>query len=186
MKLIVGLGNPGSKYEHTRHNIGFEVIDALSEQHQLPLTKTKFNALYGKGKINNEDVLLVKPLTYMNLSGEAVAPLMNFYKLSMDDLLVIYDDMDLAVGKIRLRQKGSAGGHNGIKSLIAHLGTQDFKRIRVGIGRPDGRQPVIDYVLQRFGEDEMDTISQVIKKAQEACVYWTKHPFDLVMNRFNS
>ncbi|MFC7394731.1 aminoacyl-tRNA hydrolase [Scopulibacillus cellulosilyticus] len=186
MKLIVGLGNPGSKYEHTRHNIGFEAIDAISEKHQIPLTKTKFNALYGKGKINDEDILLVKPLTYMNLSGEAVAPLMNFYKLSIDDLLVIYDDMDLAVGKIRLRKKGSAGGHNGIKSLIAHLGTQDFKRIRVGIGRPDGRQPVIDYVLQRFGENEKDTISQAIEKAKEASAYWTKHSFEQVMNRFNS
>ncbi len=185
MKLIAGLGNPGSEFAQTRHNIGFEVIDAFAEANHIALDQLKFNAQFGKGVINGEAVLLVKPLTYMNLSGEAIQPLMNFYKLSIEDLLVVYDDMDLPVGKIRLRQKGSAGGHNGIKSIIQHSGTQEFKRVRIGIGRPNGRQPVVDYVLKRFDEEDQKVMGDAIDKARKACEEWLSQPFLQVMNAFN-
>ena len=186
MRLIAGLGNPGSEYVHTRHNIGFEVVENLAGAHDIQMNKTKFNALYGKGVIEGEEVLLVKPLTYMNLSGEAIAPIMNYFKIDLDDLLVIYDDLDLAVGKLRLRLKGSSGGHNGMKSIIQHVGSSDFKRMRVGIGRPPGRQPVIDYVLKRFSKEEDPLIEEVIGKAIEACATWCREPFDKIMNKYNA
>ncbi|MTT32987.1 aminoacyl-tRNA hydrolase [Terrilactibacillus sp. BCM23-1] len=185
MKVIVGLGNIGSEFDHTRHNIGFEVIDYLANQYHLPLSKTKFNAMYGKGIIEGEECLLVKPLTYMNRSGEAVAPILKFFKVSVDDLIVVYDDLDLPIGKIRLRQKGSAGGHNGIKSIISHLQTQDFKRIKIGIGRPDGREKVVNYVLQRFSKEQMIEMSPAIERAAEAIVKGLNLPFVKVMNTFN-
>ncbi|WEG12729.1 aminoacyl-tRNA hydrolase [Pullulanibacillus sp. KACC 23026] len=185
MKLIIGLGNPGSEFAKTRHNIGFEVVDAISDTHHFPLDKLKFNAQFGKGKINGEDLVLVKPLTYMNLSGEAVAPLMKFYQIPVEDILVVYDDMDLPLGKIRLREKGSAGGHNGIKSLIQHLGTQEFKRIRIGIGRPNGREPVVDFVLKRFSKEDQPVVERSVEEAQKACEAWLTQPFLQVMNAFN-
>ncbi|MFD2617450.1 aminoacyl-tRNA hydrolase [Terrilactibacillus laevilacticus] len=185
MKVIVGLGNIGSEFDHTRHNIGFEVIDYLASQHHLPLSKTKFNAVYGKGIIEGEECLLVKPLTYMNRSGEAVAPILKFFKVSVDDLIVVYDDLDLPIGKIRLRQKGSAGGHNGIKSIISHLQTQDFKRVKIGIGRPDGHEKVVNYVLQRFSKEQMIEIAPAIERAAEAIVKGMSLPFVKVMNTFN-
>jgi len=185
MKLIAGLGNPGSEYVNTRHNIGFEVVEWFSEKEGISLSRSKYNALYGKGLIQGEEVILVKPLTYMNLSGEAIAPFMHFFKIALEDMMIIYDDMDLAVGKTRLRLKGSAGGHNGMKSIIQHLGTSEFKRIRVGIGRPDGRQSVIDYVLQTFLKDENPIMAEVIEKAAMACRDWFNEPFDKVMNKYN-
>lgn len=187
MKVIAGLGNPGSEYSHTRHNIGFEVIDTLAAQYHIVLSKNKFNALFGKGAINGEDVLLVKPLTYMNASGEAVGPLLRFYKLTPQHLLIIQDDMDLPVGKIRLRQKGSAGGHNGIKSLIQHLHTQEFDRIKVGIGHPErSRTAVVRYVLNGFSEEEQEIISDSISRASEAAAAWITVPFAEVMNKYNA
>lgn len=185
MKLIVGLGNPGSEYAKTRHNIGFEVIDTLSETRQFPLDKLKFNSQFGKGKLDGEDLILAKPLTYMNLSGEALSPLMNFYQVPVEDVLVVYDDLDLPLGRIRLREKGSAGGHNGIKSIIQHLGTQNFKRLRIGIGRPSGRQRVVDFVLKRFDQDEQRMVDEAVEQAQKACEMWLKEPFLQVMNTFN-
>jgi PTH1 family peptidyl-tRNA hydrolase len=185
LKLIAGLGNPGSEYEHTRHNIGFEVIDSLSKAYRLPLDKLKFNAQFGKGKIEGIDVLLVKPLTYMNLSGEALSPIMNFYQIPIEDILIVYDDLDLPIGKIRLREKGSAGGHNGMKSIIQHLGSSDFKRIRVGIGRPIGREKVIDYVLKRFSKEDQPTVDTSIDQARKACEEWLTTPFLKVMNTYN-
>ena len=136
MKLIVGLGNPGDKYQGTRHNVGFDVIDALARQEGLKLTDQKFRSDYTIWRVGDEKVLLVKPYTFMNLSGEAVLPLMSYYNISPDELVVVYDDLDLEPGKLRLRQSGSAGGHNGVKSIIEMLGTQDFKRVKIGIGRP--------------------------------------------------
>jgi PTH1 family peptidyl-tRNA hydrolase len=187
VKVIVGLGNPGSEYAHTRHNIGFEVIDYLSEQESIRLTKNKFNALFGKGKIGDTDVLLVKPLTYMNASGEAVGPLLHFFKLDTADLLVIQDDMDLPIGKIRLRQKGSAGGHNGIKSVIQHVGTQEFARIKVGIGHPQHtREAVVRYVLQGFQGDDRAAIDAAIERSTSAVKAWLTQPFSQVMNMYNS
>ncbi|MCL1632466.1 aminoacyl-tRNA hydrolase [Sporolactobacillus sp. CPB3-1] len=187
MKVIVGLGNPGSEYAHTRHNIGFEVIDSISGQSGIHLQKNKFNALFGKGTVNGETLLLVKPLTYMNASGEAVAPLLRFFKVTAGDLLVIHDDMDLPVGKIRLRQKGSSGGHNGIKSIIQHIKTQEFARIKVGIGHPQHtRESVVRYVLQGFSNDEQILIDSAITRAADAAKDWLTVPFPQVMNRYNA
>ncbi|MDP4085447.1 MAG: aminoacyl-tRNA hydrolase [Bacillota bacterium] len=185
MKLIVGLGNPGREYEQTRHNIGFEVIDELSERFGIPLNQSKLKGFYGIGFYKGEKILLLKPLTYMNLSGEAIRAIMDYYQIDQDDLLVIYDDLDLPVGKIRLRQKGSAGGHNGIKSTIAHFGTQQFNRIRIGIDRPMGGMSVPDYVLGRFKKEEQAAVFEAIKKSADACETWLDKPFLQVMNEFN-
>lgn len=185
MKVIIGLGNPGTKYEGTRHNIGFEVIDYLSTTLNIPLSSSKFNAIYGSGNVQEEKVLLVKPSTYMNLSGEAVKPLMQFYKVDISDIIVIYDDLDLPVGKIRLRTKGSAGGHNGVKSIIQHLGTEQFNRLRIGIDRPPKGWEVINYVLGRFTEEEQQIMEETVKKASEACQEWFAKPFLEVMNLYN-
>lgn len=185
MKLIVGLGNPGKQYEKTRHNIGFEVIDTLSERLQIPLDQSKHKGLYGMGFVNGEKVFLLKPLTYMNLSGESVRPVMEYYQIELEDIIVIYDDLDLPVGRIRLRQKGSAGGHNGIKSIIAHVGSQQFNRIRVGINRPSNGQPITDYVLGKFTKDEQELIEEVVQKCAKACEAAIEKPFLDVMNEFN-
>lgn len=185
MKVFVGLGNPGRQYEETRHNIGFMVIDELADKWNIPLTQSKFKGIFGQGTINGEKVLLVKPLTYMNLSGECVRPLLDFYKLDVGDLVVIYDDLDLPAGKLRLRQKGSAGGHNGIKSLIQHLGTQNFNRIRMGIDRPKNGPSISDYVLGKFHTEERSEIDDSVKKAAEACEENLSKEFLQVMNTFN-
>ncbi|WP_028400971.1 aminoacyl-tRNA hydrolase [Ectobacillus panaciterrae] len=186
MKLIVGLGNPGREYETTRHNIGFMVIDELSKRWNIPLNQQKFKGIYGSGVVGGEKVVLLKPLTYMNLSGESIRPLMDFYKLDVEDFVVMYDDLDLPVGKLRLRMKGSAGGHNGIKSTIAHLGTQEFNRIRIGIDRPRNGMKVVDYVLGRFTSEEMPEVQHSINKSADACEKWLTVPFFQVMNTFNA
>lgn len=186
MKLIVGLGNPGRQYEETRHNVGFKVIDELSNQLHIPLDKAKFNGVFGQGMLNGEKVLLLKPLTYMNLSGESIRPLMDYYDILVEDILVVYDELDLPVGKIRLREKGSAGGHNGMKSIIQHLGTQEFKRIRIGINRPTNGMKIADYVLGRFPAEEMQDIKDAIHKSTEAAEKWVSTPFLQVMNEFNA
>lgn len=186
MKLIVGLGNPGEKYADTRHNIGFKVIDQLANQLAIPLDKRKFKAEYGIDNIEGKKVILCKPQTYMNLSGEAVRPLLDYYDIAIDNMLVIYDDLDIAPGKLRLRQKGSAGGHNGMKSIIYHVGSEQFKRLRFGIGRPSHpRMQVVDYVLARFLPDERPVIDASIEKAAKACEKWITTPFSEVMNEFN-
>jgi PTH1 family peptidyl-tRNA hydrolase len=186
MKLIVGLGNPGTKYEHTRHNVGFDVIDCLSEMLGITLKSGRFNSLYGEALAGSEKVLLMKPLTYMNLSGEAVRPMMDWYRLDLADLLVIYDDLDLPVGQIRLRLKGSSGGHNGIKSLEQHLNTPLFKRIRIGIGRPHEGMTVIQHVLTSFTAEEKSRVEQAIEAAAKAARDWLTNPFEQVMNTYNS
>jgi PTH1 family peptidyl-tRNA hydrolase len=185
MKLIVGLGNPGKQYEQTRHNIGFEVIDAVSSQLAIPLNQSKFKGLYGMGVYKGEKVILLKPLTYMNLSGESIRAVMDYYQIDVEDLLVIYDDLDLPVGKVRLRQKGSPGGHNGIKSTVAHLGTQEFNRIRIGIDRPQVEMSIPGYVLSRFHKNEQILTHEAVKKSEEACTAWLEKPFLQVMNEYN-
>ncbi|WP_246946031.1 aminoacyl-tRNA hydrolase [Bacillus pinisoli] len=185
MKLIIGLGNPGKQYAQTRHNVGFITIDELAHRHHIELDKEKFKGLYGTGMINGEKVILLKPLTYMNLSGEAVRPLMDYYNIETEDIIVVYDDLDLPAGKIRLRTKGSAGGQNGMKSVIQHLGTQEFKRIRIGIDRPNNGMKISDYVLGRFSPDEVQDVVHAIKQAADACEEWTKTTFIDVMNKFN-
>ncbi|MFB9758755.1 MULTISPECIES: aminoacyl-tRNA hydrolase [Bacillaceae] len=185
MKLIAGLGNPGREYEATRHNIGFMVIDELSKRWNIPLNQQKFKGIFGSGVVNGEKVILLKPLTYMNLSGESIRPLLDYYKIEVADFIVLYDDLDLPVGKLRLRTKGSAGGHNGIKSTIAHLGTQEFNRIRMGIDRPKHGMKVVDYVLGRFAAEEMSEVQHSIQKSADACEQWLSAPFLQVMNTFN-
>lgn len=185
MKLIVGLGNPGKQYEQTRHNIGFIVIDKIAEKLNIELQQAKFKGLFGAGLVEGEKVLLLKPLTYMNLSGESIRAIMDFYQIDIEDLVVIYDDLDLPAGRIRLRQRGSAGGHNGIKSTISHLGTQEFNRIRVGINRPTNGMAITDYVLGRFSEEERGLIEEAAERSAAACIEWINKPFIQVMNTYN-
>ncbi len=185
MKLIVGLGNPGKQYHHTRHNVGFDVLDKCVESFQLEFNKQKFKGIYAESMIHNEKVIFLKPLTYMNLSGESVRPFMDYFKIDLADLVVVYDDLDIPPGKIRLRQKGSAGGHNGIKSLIAHLGTQEFNRIRVGVGRPLNGEAVVHYVLNGYSKEELVPMEQAVNKTVEALEASIQKPFIKVMNEFN-
>jgi len=185
VKLFIGLGNPGSRFDGTRHNIGFEVIDTLSDSLNIPLQQTKFKGIYGTGVVKGEKVFLLKPLTYMNLSGECIGPFMDYFQIPLEDMIVVYDDLDTVPGKLRLRTKGSAGGHNGIKSMIAHLGTQEFKRIRFGIGRPTNQQPVPDFVLNRFSKEESIDIEHGIDRSVKACEAFLDTSFDKVMNKFN-
>ena len=186
MKLIVGLGNPGREYELTRHNIGFMAIDELAKRWNISLNEQKFKGVFGAGFVNGEKVILLKPLTYMNLSGESILPLMDYYKIDVEDFVVMYDDLDIPVGKLRLRMKGSAGGHNGVKSTISHLGTQEFQRIRMGIDRPKNGMKVVDYVLGRFTSEEIPDVNHSIEKAADACEEWLNKPFLQIMNTFNS
>ncbi|WP_074543971.1 MULTISPECIES: aminoacyl-tRNA hydrolase [unclassified Bacillus cereus group] len=186
MKLIVGLGNPGREYELTRHNIGFMAIDELAKRWNISLNEQKFKGVFGAGFVNGEKVILLKPLTYMNLSGESIRPLMDYYKIDVEDFVVLYDDLDIPVGKLRLRMKGSAGGHNGVKSTISHLGTQEFQRIRMGIDRPKNGMKVVDYVLARFTSEEIPDVNHSIEKAADACEEWLNKPFLQIMNTFNS
>ena len=185
MKLIVGLGTPGKQYERTRHNAGFMVIDELARMLNAECNQLKFKGMVGEGRLGMEKVILLKPLTYMNLSGESIIQVIQFYKLDLQDLVVIYDDLDTPVGQIRLRMKGSAGGHNGIKSIIQHVGTEEFNRIRVGIGRPPQGKKVVDYVLEPFMKEEEGDILAAVRKSSEAAKCSVLEPFVQVMNQFN-
>ncbi|MFG6121012.1 MULTISPECIES: aminoacyl-tRNA hydrolase [Thalassobacillus] len=185
MKCIVGLGNPGKKYEKTRHNIGFMVIDQLASDNHWELKQEKFKSLYTIEHVNGEKVLLLKPQTYMNLSGEAIRAFADYYDFEIDDFLVIYDDLDLPPGKVRLRQKGGHGGHNGIRNIIDHFHDKSFKRLRVGIGRPSVPMSVVDYVLGSFDKDQQEPVQDSIHKAAKACEAWIERPFQEVMNEYN-
>lgn len=187
MFVIVGLGNPDKKYEGTRHNIGFDAIDALSHKYNIPVKEKKHKALVGTGAIEGCRVMLVKPLTYMNLSGESVGEIMNFYKLDPEEeLLVIFDDISLAPGNIRIRKKGSAGGHNGIKSIIAHTGTMNFKRIKIGVGEKPKDWDLADYVLGRFDASDRRKVDDAIADAMEAAKRIACDDIDGAMNDFNA
>lgn len=187
MKLIVGLGNPGAQYVNTRHNIGFNVIDFLSDKWSIPLNKQKFEAQYGDGFVNGEKIILVKPLTYMNLSGRSVAEFINYYDVEREDFVVIHDDIDSEVGRIRLRQKGSSGGQNGIKSLIKHFGgIQEFNRIKIGVGRPADGRTVTDHVLGRFAKDEIELMDIAVVNASNACDCWIQNDFVKAANDYNN
>ncbi len=183
MKLIVGLGNPGKKYEHTRHNMGFEVVDLFSELAQIDIDKESFKGLVGRGKVFDEDVFLLKPQTFMNLSGESVREIVSYFKIDVDDILVIYDDMALEPGKIRLRPSGSSGGHKGIQNIIDNLGTENIKRIRVGIGEPT--YDTIDYVLSKPSKEERVLIDEAIVNAANAIKDMLKTNFDKTMSKYN-
>lgn len=185
MKIIVGLGNPEKKYDGTRHNIGFSVIDRISDEYNISLDIKKHKGLCGKGVIAGEKVVLVKPLTYMNLSGECVREVMDFYKVTPQDIIVIFDDISLPPGKIRIRPKGSAGGHNGIKSIIAHLNSEEFPRIKCGIGDKPKGYDLADYVLSHFGKEELSDIEEGKQKALKACECMILQGIDAAMNQYN-
>ena len=184
MKLIVGLGNPGKKYEGTRHNMGFMAIDLLSDQAQIDVDKEVFHGLMGRGKIYDEDVILFKPTTYMNLSGTAVQEAVHYFKIALEDIVVVFDDMALVPGVIRLRKEGSSGGHKGMQNIIDCLSSDQIKRIRIGIGEP-GEWDTIDYVLSKPLKDEMPLIEEAIANAVRAIKEMLKSDFDRAMNKYN-
>lgn len=187
MYIIAGLGNPGKKYEGTRHNIGWQVIDTLAEKHHIRVMESKFKGLTGKGMIGGEKVILLKPLTYMNLSGESVREAVNFYKIDeKGELIVIADDISLDVGRIRIRKKGSAGGHNGLKNIIAHLGHEEFMRIKLGVGDKPAGYDLVDYVLGHFSREEEKILAQARENAALAVESIIEEGIDTAMNKYNT
>jgi PTH1 family peptidyl-tRNA hydrolase len=184
IKLIVGLGNPGARYARSRHNVGFLIADRLAHAHALAFARRRFNAHLAEGSVAGARVMIAKPQTYMNLSGEAVSKLFAFYKIAPHDLLVVYDDLDLPLGKMRLRPKGSAGGHHGMESILARISTSDFPRLRVGIGRPSPDAD-IDHVLGSFDDDERAVMDETFARAVAAIEVWVAEGITAAMNRFN-
>ena len=184
MKLIVGLGNPGKEYEKTRHNAGFRFIDNYAEKKGLSFNKEKFKGLYAELNHNGEKVILLKPQKYMNLSGEVINDFMNFFKINSEDILIIYDDLDTEKGKIKIKYKGSSGGHNGLKNIENHLKTQEYKRIKIGISK-DKDQDKIDYVIGKVPNEEYELINSVNKKAENIIDDYLNMTFDNFMNKYN-
>ena len=184
MFIIAGLGNPGKEYTSTRHNAGYMAIDYLAEKLNVKLNKLKFNSVYGDTSINGEKVMLVKPVTYMNRSGIAIAEIMKFYKIEVENLIVIYDDIDLPLGTLRIRPNGSPGTHNGMKSIISSINNGEFPRIRIGIGRNENMD-LADYVLQKFSQSERDLINPIIEKAAEASIEIINKSIDSAMQKYN-
>lgn len=185
MYIIVGLGNPGRKYQGTRHNIGWDAITRISDDYDIPLNLKKHKALCGMGFIGNGKVILSQPQTFMNLSGESLIDLASFYKVTEEKIIVIYDDVSLDVGQLRIRKSGSAGGHNGIKSIIQQLGTQDFPRIRIGVGEKPDNWDLADYVLSRFSSNEEKIIRQALKDTSDACKLILSSGIEEAMNQYN-
>ena len=186
MYIIAGLGNPTKEYENTRHNVGFAVIDRLADKYNIDVSERKHRGFCGKGVIEGQKVLLVKPQTFMNLSGESIRSAMDYYKITPEELIVIYDDISLNPGQLRIRKKGSAGGHNGIKNIIAHLGTTEFPRIKVGVGEKPPRMDLKDYVLSRFSKGEKELMEQAFQEAALAAVMMITEGADRAMNHFNT
>ncbi len=186
MFVIAGLGNPTSKYDKTRHNVGFDVIDMLADKYNIRIKEKKHKALCGTGIIEGQKVLLVKPQTFMNLSGESIGMILNFYKLKPEsELMVIYDDVSLAPGRLRIRKKGSAGGHNGMKSIISHVGTQEFLRIKIGVGEKPQGWDLADYVLGRFSREERRLVEEAFERACDAAGLMVQGKTDQAMNQYN-
>ena len=184
IKMIVGLGNPGREYAGTRHNAGFDVIDSLARQLGVDVKKKKFGGLFGQCALDDKAVMLLKPQRYMNCSGEVVATAKGFYKLAIEEIVVVTDDMALEPGRIRIRRKGSSGGHNGLEDIIARLGSDEFARLRIGIGQ-SAEQNATDYVLRRPGDEEKELIGKAVEKASQAVICWVKEGVDAAMNKFN-
>lgn len=185
MYLIAGLGNPGQQYEHTRHNVGFDAALCLHEAYDFPVERGKLNAQISKGVIGDEDVVLVRPMTYMNLSGTAIRAVMDFYKIEPDHVIVMYDDIDIPFGTLRIRERGSAGSHNGMKNIVQHLGTDNFPRVRIGVGaKPDGWD-LADYVLSHFSAEEKPVIEDTEKKAAKAAAAIVEKGLSRAMNLYN-
>jgi PTH1 family peptidyl-tRNA hydrolase len=184
-KLIVGLGNPGNEYEGTRHNVGFNLIDLLSQSYRIKVTKSSGKALLGDGDVLGRRVYLLKPQTFMNLSGEALSAFLRQKPLSAVDILVVTDDIHLALGRLRIRVTGSDGGHNGLKSVAAHLGTRDYPRLRIGVGEPNEPSHQVDYVLGRFSRAELKTVEESLDRAAAAVDTWITEGPEAAMNNFN-
>ena len=185
MHIIIGLGNPTDNYRATRHNVGWDAITRISDDYRIPLEGKRHKAICGKGAIEGEKVVLAQPLTFMNLSGESVRQLLDFYKVTPKEIIVIYDDISLEVGQLRIREKGSAGGHNGMKSIISHLGTNEFPRIKIGIGDKPKGWDLADYVLSRFQGEEQVAIREALKDASEACRMIITSGIEATMNQYN-
>ena len=185
MYLIVGLGNPEEEYNRTRHNMGFHTINKIANQYNLEIKKNKFHGLYENAIIENQKVIFVKPQTYMNLSGNCVKEFVEFYKIENDKIIIIYDDMDIEPGQIKIRKKGRSGGHNGMKSIIEMLGTEEFPRIRIGIGRPQYKDDKINYVIGEIKEEDVEKLEKGVDKAREAVIEILKNGIDTAMNKFN-
>ena len=185
MYLIVGLGNPEQDYSKTRHNMGFNTVNKLAKEYDIEIDKSKFKGLYGTGIIENEKVVILKPQTFMNLSGESIRETMDFYKINVEDIIVIYDDIDVEPGKIKIRKKGGAGSHNGMKSVVENLKTEEFSRIRVGIGAPKYKSDMINYVLGSIPEDEAKLLDKGTTIAKDAIIEIIKNGIDIAMNKYN-
>ena len=185
MYLIVGLGNPEKDYANTRHNMGFNVINEIAKNCDIALSQFKFQGEYGKGIIEGEKVILLKPQTYMNSSGESIIQFKNFYKIDNDKIIIIYDDIDTPLGKIRIRKKGGPGTHNGMKSAVHYLATDEFTRVRIGIGEPKANEDIIEYVIGKIPEDERKILNESIKKGAEATIETIKSGVEIAMNKFN-
>ncbi|HZJ98941.1 MAG TPA: aminoacyl-tRNA hydrolase [Tissierellaceae bacterium] len=186
MYLVVGLGNPGKDYTNTRHNVGFNSLDILAKKNNIKMNKLKFKSVYGEGFIGSNQVILVKPQTYMNNSGIAVREILNFYKLPIDNLIVIVDDVDIEFADIRIRQKGSAGSHNGLKSIIYHIRDDNFPRVKIGIGKKHPEQDLADFVLSRFSKEEERDIADSILNAAQAVESMIRDGIEEAMNKFNT
>lgn len=185
MYLIVGLGNPEKDYSNTRHNMGFNTINKLAKQYEIEVTKNKFKGLYGSGSIEGEKVILLKPQTFMNLSGESIKEIMAFYKIGIEQLIVIYDDIDIEPGIIKVRKTGGSGTHNGMKSVLHELNTPNFKRVRVGIGMPEKKENLIEYVIGAIAEEDKEKLDKGTDLAKEAIIEMIKNGIDAAMNKFN-
>jgi len=185
MKLIVGLGNPGNRYEDTRHNVGFQIVDALAAKAAVALSSTKFNGEFGQGSLKGEKVALLKPQTYMNCSGDSVAPAARFYKVVGDDLIVVHDELDMPLGRLQLRKGGGTGGHHGLDSIVERLGTDDFIRLRVGIGKPETKERTVGHVLGGFSKEEATLWQETAQKAVAAIEALVKVGLAKAMNDFN-
>ncbi|MGB5823979.1 MAG: aminoacyl-tRNA hydrolase [Proteocatella sp.] len=185
MYLIVGLGNPGKQYEATRHNVGFLAIDEIAKELDIKVDRLKYKSIIGEGRIGTEKVILAKPQTFMNLSGQAVVELVNFYKVDMANLILIYDDIDLDTGKLRIRKSGSAGTHNGMRSIIELLGKQDFPRIRIGVSKPKNGQDLASFVLSKFEKSELNDVMSTIVDSRKAVIETVQTNLDKAMNLYN-
>ena len=185
MKIIIGLGNPGRQYEDTRHNAGFMVVDKFADKHGVDISKARFNALLGEVFVNGEKVVLVKPMTYMNNSGQAVGEVLNFYKPDLEDIIVVVDDIEIELGMLRIRAKNGKGTHNGLKSIFAHLKTDDYAKMKLGVGKFKRDMDLADFVLARPSKEDDEVIDDLIDRAVDALDEFTASPIDIVMNKFN-
>lgn len=185
MYLIVGLGNPEQDYSNTRHNMGFATINQLAKQYDIAITKNKFKGLYGNGVIEGEKVILLKPQTFMNLSGQSIREIIEFYKIEKEQVIVIFDDIDIEPGNIKIRKAGGAGTHNGMKSVVKELNTQHFKRIRVGIGKPEEKEHLVEYVLGAISDEDRENLEKGTDLAKQAVIEIIKNGIDIAMNKFN-